>query len=50
MRVNISFDVEVNDLNDGAIHDLMDDWTHEMRATRRLVPASWRITYDVEDK
>ena len=45
MRVDISFDIDVTDLNESAIDDLIADWTYEMRSSRRLRPETWRINY-----
>lgn len=45
MLITIDLDIEIySDDDEGKLDDLIDDWTYEMRATRRL--KQWNISYD----
>lgn len=46
MKVTIEFEIDAYDLNESAADDLLDDWTYEIRTTRRL--KSWNI--DIQGK
>ena len=48
MRVSISLELDVSDLNEDAIHDLVADMTYEMRSSRRLRDYSWDCNYNPE--
>lgn len=48
MKVKIEFDMDIyHSDNDSLIHDLIGDWTYEMRSTRRL--NNWKIDYRVPE-
>jgi hypothetical protein len=46
MKVIIEFELDKGDMNADAIHDLIADWTFDMRVSRRLVSGTWKIKYD----
>lgn len=47
MKVKIELDLDIySEDTESLIHDLISDWTYEMRTTKRLVPGSWRIEYN----
>jgi len=45
MKVDISFDLDVNDLDEDAIDDLMVYLTYDMRVSKRLVAGTWKCNY-----
>lgn len=48
MKVKIELDLDIYSTdNEDLIHDLIADWTYDMRTTKRLVPGSWKINYNV---
>jgi hypothetical protein len=49
MRVLISMDLDVGDLDESAIDDLIADWTYPFRVSRRLRTGSWICRYDINE-
>lgn len=45
MKVRIEFELDVADLDESATDDLLADFTHEIRASRRLRTGTWRIDF-----
>lgn len=42
MKVYAEFEVDTSDLSDYEIDELLSQWTHEIRVSRRLI--SWNIS------
>lgn len=45
MKVRIEFELDVSDYDESQVYDYVADLTYEMRASRLLVPGTWRCEY-----